>query len=479
MQIPHTAIADLLHSFSSETITEIQPIPQSGGDRNYFRVRTPATSYIATASNNIRENDAFLAFSAHFKTIDSPVPSILALNEERNLYLQEDVGETSLLAVLEQRGHSDEVYQLFQQSLSALARMQINGDKGFDYQLCITSREFGKQAILSDLLYYKYYFLDTLKIPYDKELFLAEADALSTYLSEADERHFMYRDFQSRNILVNEGKVFFIDYQGGMKGALQYDVASLLWQAKAELPESWKNSLLQFYMNEVNQLLQHPLERSRFENQYHGYVLIRLLQVLGAYGFRGLFERKAHFLTSIPLALKNLKSFLQLHPIDLEIPEFNRLLAAITHEDIIQRFQPILANTDTPLKVVINSFSYKKGIPEDESNHGGGFVFDCRGILNPGRFDAYKKLSGLDQPVKDFLEQETEMPAFLNNIYNILNITVTDYLKRDFDHLMINFGCTGGQHRSVFASEAVARHLRNQFRLSVTVNHLNQNNWVR
>jgi RNase adapter protein RapZ len=294
----------------------------------------------------------------------------------------------------------------------------------------------------------------------------------------------MFRDFQSRNIMVTPllqeglGEVHFIDYQGGMKGAPQYDVASLLWQAKANLPDDWKLNLLEDYINSFEKIVEETVDRDVFRSQYNGYVLIRLLQVLGAYGFRGLFERKAHFLTSIPLALQNLKWFINNQSVGIAVPEFKKVLELCISDEVIQEFTPIQATDDTPLVVTINSFSYiKTGYPKDETKNGGGFVFDMRGILNPGRFDDYKHLSGLDKPVKDFLEQQTKMPDFLNSVYSIIDISVEDYIKRGFDHLTINFGCTGGQHRSVYAAEAIARHLRNKFKVKINLEHTNKENW--
>ena len=361
-----------------------------------------------------------------------------------------------------------------------LARLQIIGNADLDYSWCLTSKEFGKQAILSDLLYFKYYFLDTLQIPYDKEKLIDDFEGLSTYLSYADHKYFMFRDFQSRNIFIQDDKVHFIDYQGGMKGALQYDVASMLWQAKAELPDEWKNDLLNYYMDCAEEILIKPIDRVRFVSQYNGYVLIRLLQVLGAYGFRGLFERKAHFLISIPLALKNLKWFMANKQVGIVLPEFDRLLRLIVEDQIISRFEPLHADEHTPLVVHINSFSYKKSIPNDLSGNGGGFVFDCRGILNPGRIDSFKTKTGRDKEVKDFLEQDTRMPEFLNSVYDLVDITVEDYIKRGFSSLLISFGCTGGQHRSVYAADALSRHLRNKFKVRIDLHHLVQEekDWV-
>jgi aminoglycoside/choline kinase family phosphotransferase len=457
----------------------IEKLPQSGSDRTYFRIYAGEQTFIATHNLNQKETRTFIYFSRHFIAQGLPVPEILGVNNEDTIYIQQDLGTESLLNKLEQHGHGDYAYGLFQQSLSELARVQILGDKGLDYSWCLTAREFGKQAIMSDLLYFKYYFLDTLQLPYDKQAMLDDFDALSTYLTRTENKYFMFRDFQSRNIIVNNDKVNFIDYQGGMKGALQYDVASMLWQAKAELSEEWKDSLLSYYMDRVEELLDRSIDRITFVSQYNGYVLIRLLQVMGAYGFRGLFERKAHFLASIPLALRNMKFFIENKRIGIVTPEFDRVLRLVVEDDMIRRFEPQQANEDTKLVVTINSFSYKKGIPADNTENGGGFVFDMRGILNPGRFDEYKTLCGKDKPVQDFLEQRTRMNEYLNSVWDLVDITVEDYLKRGFSHLAINFGCTGGQHRSVYAAEQTARHLRNKYKLKVELSHTNCDNWLK
>ncbi|HRH48051.1 MAG TPA: RNase adapter RapZ [Panacibacter sp.] len=472
-------IRELFHKFAGQPFEHITKIPESGSDRTYFRIQYNHETFIATHNLNVKENKTFISFSKHFKALGLPVPNIFAVNEDFTLYIQEDLGTSSLLNELEAYGHNDFVYTLFCKSIAQLAKLQINGHNGLDYNLCLTGKEFGKQAIMSDLLYFKYYFLDTLKLPYDKQVLLDDFDALSTYLTRTEYKYFMFRDFQSRNIIVNNNEVFFIDYQGGMQGALQYDVASLLWQAKAALSDEWKSSLLEYYMDTIDALLEKPVNRQLFVSQYYGYVLIRLLQVLGAYGFRGLFERKAHFLASIPLALKNLKSFLENNRAGIVLPEFDRILHLLVSDEITSRFNPVQANEHTPLVIKIKSFSYKKGIPKDDSNNGGGFVFDCRGILNPGRFNAYKTISGKDKAVIDFLEQQTKMNAFLNSAFDMVDISVEDYLQRGFESLAINFGCTGGQHRSVYAAEQMARHLKNKYKVKTELEHTNESNWVK
>lgn len=475
-----TPVADIIKEYFQNCIPEpilnFEKLPKSGGDRIYFRIATQKESYIATYNENLKESATFLYFTEHFSKINAPVPQIYYTSEDSKMYIQQDFGGISLLNELEKYGPDDYVFSLFKKSLKALAWLQIKGINGLDDSYCLTSKEFGKQAILSDLLYFKYYFLDTLKIPYDKEKLIDDFEALSTYLTHVEYKYFMFRDFQSRNIYIQNDEVHFIDYQGGMKGALQYDVASLLWQARANLSDDWKNSLLEYYMDCVSDILKKLIDRTRFVSQYNGYVLIRLMQVLGAYGFRGLFERKAQFLTSIPLALTNLKWFSVNKKMGIALPEYERILSLIVEDEVVDRFKPLQANDSTPLIVTINSFSFlKTGYPIEKNANGGGFVFDCRGVSNPGRFDEFKMLTGRDKPVMDFLEQQTEMPDFMNGVFNIVDISVEDYLKRNFSSLTISFGCTGGQHRSVYAADALARYLRNKFKVKIELNHIEQN----
>ena len=473
-------IREIFQQHSKEKINAIEMLPQAGSERHYFRIQTDAHSFIATYGANIKENESFIYFSEHFNKKRLATPAILFINESKDIYVQEDLGNNSLLNKLENDRYVPSVYELYKKSLEQLALLQVKGHEGLDYTKCLTNSSFGKQAIMADLLYFKYYFLDALRRPYDKQKLIDDFEALSNYLSHTEYKYFMFRDFQSRNIMVkDDGTVHFIDYQGGMQGAPQYDVASLLWQARANLPDEWKQSLLEDYMNGFEKVIEQPVDRDVFRSQYNGYVLIRLLQVLGAYGFRGLFERKAHFLTSIPLALENLKWFINNQNIGITVPEFKKVLELCISDEVINEFTPVKATGETALVVTVNSFSYKKGIPIDVTENGGGFVFDMRGIFNPGRFDEYKKLSGLDKSVKDFLEQQTEMPVLLNAVYSIIDISVAEYIKRGFGSLMINFGCTGGQHRSVYAAEAIARHLRNKFNVKIKLLHNNKENWVK
>jgi aminoglycoside/choline kinase family phosphotransferase len=482
MQALINAVSQFYKSWSGKLPYQIDVLPPSGSDRRYFRLYDETNrSVIATHGLNVVENETFIYFTGHFKTKRLNVPEILGVSYDKTIYLQEDLGDKVLLNALEEKGFVEEVYDLFRHSLNELARLQVFGDEGLNYDRCLTNSEFGKQAIMADLLYFKYYFLDPLGKPYDKQKLIDDFEALSNYLTHTEYKYFMFRDFQSRNIMIeNDNSVYFIDYQGGMKGAPQYDVASILWQARANLPEEWKNNLLEDYMDSFAGFTGESLDRAVFKSQYNGYVLIRLLQVLGAYGFRGLFERKAQFLTSIPLTLRNLRTFIESNSLGIVVPEFKKVLNICIDDEIIERFTPVQASEDTRLEVKICSFSYRKGVPEDNSGNGGGFVFDCRGIDNPGRHQEYKEIHGRDRSVMEYLERQTRMQDFLNSVFDIVDISVEEYIKRGFESLCVNFGCTGGQHRSVYAADALAKHLQNKYKVKISLCHREQEakNWV-
>jgi RNase adapter protein RapZ len=482
MQEMINAVSQLYKSWTGKEPALVDVLAQSGSDRRYFRLHNEdGKTFIATHGLNVPENEAFIYFADHFRRKRLHVPEILAVSYDKTVYLQEDFGKVSLLNVLESKGFTSETYELFKESLKQLASLQVIGDEGLNYKKCLTNEEFGKQAIMADLLYFKYYFLDALQRPYDKQKLIDDFEGLSTYLTHTEYKYFMFRDFQSRNILVtNDKQVHFIDFQGGMKGAPQYDVASMIWQARANLPDDWKINLLEDYMDSFEDVIQNTIDREVFRSQFNGYVLIRLLQVLGAYGFRGMFERKAQFLTSIPSALKNLKWFFENQSLGIVLPEFKRVLTICTDDEIVDRFTPLQASEETPLVVRISSFSYRKGIPDDNSGNGGGFVFDCRGIENPGRHDEYKEHHGRDKSVVEFLERQTKMQTYLNSVFDLVDISVEEYIKRGFTSLAVNFGCTGGQHRSVYAADALARHLRNKYKVKIEVTHREQEqkNWI-
>jgi aminoglycoside/choline kinase family phosphotransferase len=474
-------VKSFFESWRPGTDITIQTLPQAGSNRQYFRVHHNNNSYIVTFNpTNVPENNAFIEFSRHFNTKQLPVPEILYSDAEKKKYIQSDLGDVSLFQLIQQHGYNDYIFELYKKTFAQLARLQIEGGQDLDYNNCIATKSFDKQAIYSDLLYFKYYFLRALQLPYDKNLLLNDFEMLSSFLVQEDMKFFMHRDCQSRNVMVKDDRVYFIDYQGGMQGALQYDVASMLWQARAALPYEWRDELYEYHFSHVNNLLGNRLNKEYFSDNYYGFVLIRMLQTLGAYGYRGLFERKPYFISSIPFALRNLRWFLQNKSIPIRLPELQRVLYAIVDDEIIKRYDIVKAGPDSKLTVSINSFSYKKGLPEDTGENGGGYVFDCRGIYNPGRFDAYKKLTGRDKEVQEFLLHQSEMPAFLQYVYGMIDISVQDYIKRGFENLMVSFGCTGGQHRSVFAADSLAKHLKEKFGVKVEVKHIEQEskNWI-
>lgn len=481
MQEAFQQILQSLRKWQPHHDINLESLKQAGSNRQYFRFIHEGQTYILTYNpTNIAENEAFIGFTEHFSSLGLPVPSIVFADDSKEFYVQTDLGDISLFDHIQKEGFSVHVKSLFKKTCDSLAKLQILGGQDLDYSHCIATRSFDKQAINSDLQYFLYYFVRALDLPYDKNLLSNDFDMLSSYLMQEENQFFMHRDCQSRNVMIKNGEAHFIDYQGGMQGALQYDIASLLWQARAQMPYDWRDELVEYYFEQANGLLNNTLNKQDFLSNYDGFVLIRMLQTLGAYGFRGLFERKPHFIASIPFALKNLKWFLENKQMPLRLPALQKLLHAVVSDDIMKKFEPVTANEETKLTIQINSFSYRKGIPEDKFGNGGGYVFDCRGILNPGRIDAYKTQTGRDKDVKEFLIHKTQMPSFLQHVFGIVDISVEDYIKRDFEGLTISFGCTGGQHRSVFAADRLAEHLQEKYKVRTKVNHIVQEEkgWV-
>jgi aminoglycoside/choline kinase family phosphotransferase len=456
----------------------IDVLPASGSDRRYYRLQNSHHKAIGTFNTNIAENNSYFYFTELLRKHNVHVPEVYAIGKDRKHYLQQDLGSLSLFDQLIKEGHTDEVRKNFHKALEQLARMQWLAGRETDFYQCFSTRQFDEHAIMADLLYFKYYFADLQKIHYDRQLLTSEMEQLSKELGRIQPQMLMYRDFQSRNIMIHDDKVYFIDFQGAMQGPPQYDIASLLWQAKAQLPDNWKEDLLNGYIKSLNDLHISRVEEIHFRKGYVQFVLLRLLQVLGAYGLRGLVERKPHFISSIGPALKSLESFLSNNPQSPAYPELRSLLERISTPEMQQRYSAPVRNESSNLHVQINSFSYKNGIPKDKGTHGGGYVFDCRGILNPGRYSAYKHLTGHDQPVRQFLEQETRMPDFLQNVYQLVSLNIDDYLSRGFEHLSVSFGCTGGQHRSVYAAESLGAFISNKYNIPVTISHLNEKKWM-
>ena len=397
------------------------------------------------------------------------MPQVYAHSDDYLYYLQEDLGDTLLFDKLGTKSREDEasaeLFQLLRKVIRLLPVLQYKGAEGLDFGQCYPQPAFNRRSVLWDLNYFKYCFLKATGIDFQEDRLEDDFQAMAEVLLEEDTPTFMYRDFQSRNVMLRGDAPWFIDFQGGRRGPVYYDVASFLWQAKANFPDNLRQALVDEYIDALRPF--RPVDEVRFKKRLRHFVLFRTLQVLGTYGFRGYFERKPHFLQSVPYALANLRNLLQ-EPYE-EYPYLSDLLRRMTE---LERFSP--APPTDHLVVRVTSFAYPKGIPEDPSGNGGGFVFDCRAIHNPGRYAPYKSLTGRDEPVVRFLEEDGEILTFLDHVYALVDASVRRYLKRGFTSLCVSFGCTGGQHRSVYAAQHLARHLHDTFGVHVELWHREQ-----
>ncbi len=454
-------------TFNEERITS-EKLPASGSSRIYYRIKSRNNSAIATYNTDKKENIVFLHFSEVFKKNGINVPEIFAKDIENNIYLQEDLGDETLFEKIQktrtENKFPENLIPVYKEAVEQLAELQINGSKGIDYSLCYPRLAFDKQSIMWDLNYFKYNFLKFTDIVFDEQLLENDFNTFSDYLLNTNTDFFLYRDFQSRNIMLHKNKIYFIDYQGGRKGALQYDLVSLLYDAKADIPENIRKILAEHYIIYADNLIK--INKNEFYEYYYAYALIRIMQAMGAYGYRGLYEKKQHFIDSIPFGLNNLKEIMSEVKILSKLPELKRILSELPASEKLKNIM-----TKNKLTVTIKSFSYKRGIPYDQTGNGGGYVFDCRIINNPGRIEKYKKLCGKDKEVADFLEAEKDTEIFFTNIKEILKISVNNYISRNFKNLSVNFGCTGGQHRSVYFAEKTADFLRNNFDINVELIH--------
>lgn len=460
----------LFENWSGEKAISISPLPPSGSYREYYRIKSKNKVALGVFNPDKKENIAFLKFSRHFLNKGLNVPEIYAEELEKNIYLIQDLGDTTLYSYLTNVYKSGifpkELIDMYKKVIEILPLFQINAAKDFDYSICYPRASFDKQSMIWDLNYFKYYFLKLSKIPFDEQDLENDFHKFTDYLLKTDCRFFLYRDFQSRNMMIYNNEIYFIDYQGGRKGALQYDLASLLYDAKADIPQYIRNELLEEYIKNIRNLI--DINENEFIQYFYGYVLIRIMQAMGSYGFRGFYEKKEHFLQSIPYAIENLEYLLNNITLPIEIPTLINVLKRVVDSQELKD----LGKTKNILKVNINSFSYKKGLPVDTSGNGGGFVFDCRAIHNPGRYEKYKLLTGLDNAVIEFLEKEKDLDNFLNNVYLLVDQSVENYQQRKFTNLMVNFGCTGGQHRSVYCSEILAKHLKAKYDIEVGIHHI-------
>ena len=440
-----------------------------GSGRRIVRLVGPSQSAIGILYGVREENVAFLEFSRHFRRHGLPVPEIYAEDLDQGAYLEEDLGDTSLFEFLSTHRAGDSispsVVEAYRKVIAILPRFQIEAGRDLNYKVCYPRDSFDAQSIAWDLNYFKYYFLRLAGIPFNEQALEDDFGRLTSFLLSAPHDFFLYRDFQSRNVMLRDGQPFFVDYQGGRKGALQYDVASLLYDAKADLPPDLRQQLLDHYLHTLAKFL--PVSRADFMQYYYAYVYVRIMQALGAYGFRGFYERKAHFLQSVPYALKNLRWLLHNVTLPIALPT---LLEAFHSMLASEKLQSLASDADN-LVVRIYSFSFHRGWPKDDTGNGGGFVFDGRSLPNPGREERFKALTGRDVPVIEYLNQQESVHQFLASVFSLIDASVAEYQRRHFKNLMVSFGCTGGQHRSVYLAEQLAKRLRGRPGLEVIVTH--------
>ncbi len=497
----------LYELYTGEAPQTCEPIADSSGSpRRYFRLTgSNGQSVIGVIGTNIYENNAFIYLSKQFTARHLPVPRVLAEDATGLCYLQTDLGNRSLYDALKKGreaggDYSDEERTLLHRTIALLPTFQIVGGSGVDFHRCYPQAEMDRTNVLFDLNYFKYCFLKTSDVDFHEMKLEDDFQAMADDLTSDQSHYFMYRDFQARNVMLDEtGSPHFIDFQGGRRGPLHYDVASFLWQASARYPDSLREELIDTYLKALKQYI--DVDETLFRQRLRLFVLFRLLQVLGAYGFRGRFERKQYFIDSIPPALSNLRAILR-EPDVCPYPHLRSVLTSlvtsqeprksgVSHStsnsgvpkgtQLPLRFQSDglktigyhsdVASPHSPLVVRTLSFSYRQGIPGDDTGHGGGYVFDCRAIHNPGKYDEYKDMTGLDQPVIDFLERDGEILTFLDSVYLLADAHVARYLQRGFTSLMFSFGCTGGQHRSVYSAQNLAEHLNRRFGIEVHVTH--------
>jgi aminoglycoside/choline kinase family phosphotransferase len=451
--------------------TKIQPLQGElgGSGRNIIRLSNERASAIGILHGVREENAAFLEFSRHFRRHGLPVPEIYAEDLDQGAYLEEDLGDTTLFEFLSQNRKVEDiapaVIEAYRKVVAVLPRFQIEAGRDLNYDVCYPRRSFDRQSIAWDLNYFKYYFLRLAGIPFNEQALEDDFDSLTNFLLSAPSDYFLYRDFQSRNVMLRAGRPFFLDYQGGRKGALQYDIASLLYDAKADLPAGLRQDLLELYIEEASALT--ALDRGAFLRHYYAFVYVRILQALGAYGFRGFYERRAHFLQSVPYALKNLRWLLHNVKLPIALPT---LMAAFNSMLGSEKLQGLASEADN-LTVRIMSFSFHRGMPRDETGHGGGFVFDGRSLPNPGREERFKPLTGKDQPVIDYLNQQPSVHQFMASVMSLVEQSVSNYQQRGFKSLTVSFGCTGGRHRSVYLAEQLAKRLGGRSGVEVSVRH--------
>jgi len=445
-----------------------------GSGRKIIRLSGGSHTAIGVLYDVWEENTAFIVFSRHFRRHGLPVPEIYSEDLDRGAYLEEDLGDTTLYEFLSANRDAETiaapVIEAYREVVAELPRFQIEAGHDLDYSVCYPRGSFDRQSISWDLNYFKYYFLRLAAIPFNEQAMEDDFGRLTDFLLGAPGDYFLYRDFQSRNVMLPGGRPYFVDYQGGRKGALQYDIASLLFDAKADLPAEVRQQLLEAYLDALGGYMR--VDRDAFLRYYYAFVYVRVMQALGAYGFRGFYERKPHFLQSVPYALKNLRWMLHNTELPIALPALLGAFRSMLASEKLKSLTPVSPTQPQNLVVRIFSFSFHRELPRDESGNGGGFVFDGRSLPNPGREERFKQLTGKDAPVIEYLNRQEGVHQFLNSAASLVEASVGNYERRGFKNLMVSFGCTGGQHRSVFLAEELAKRLRGRNGLDVVVRHL-------
>ncbi len=450
-----------------EEPVEVVELASSGSNRRYFRLTgQDGKTLVGVKGTSVDENKAFVEISRHFKSKGLNVPEVYAVSDDWEFYIQEDLGDDILFKATENGRNcgrfSAKELGLLKRTMELLPDLQFRGAEGLDFSVCYPQPEFDERMISFDLNYFKYCFLKATGLEFSEVKLEDDFQTMSSILMRSQSATFLYRDFQSRNVMIKDGEPYFIDFQGGRRGPIYYDVASFVWQAKANYSEEVKEELISTYLNSLKRYM--PVDEAYFRQQLRHFVLFRTLQVLGAYGFRGYFEKKPHFLQSVPFAIDNLRRLLK-EPF-AEYPYLDKLLRQLTE---MKQYSDMAVQPK--LEVRVFSFAYKKGIPNDTTGNGGGFVFDCRALNNPGKYEHYKHFTGKDAEVIKFLEDDGGVVPYLNNVYSLVDAHVEKFIERKFTHMMVAFGCTGGQHRSVYCAEHLGEHLARKYDVIVKVEH--------
>lgn len=465
----------------------VTPFSGSGSNRKYYRIAVSdgvclsgaeRMSLIGAVGESAEENASFIYLSEHLHKNGLPVPNVIAVTEDGLCYLQDDLGDETLYDHISPGrmcgAYSDSERELLHKTISLLPALQFAGGTGLDYDRCYPTPQFDRRSIMFDLHYFKYCFLKLCGVPFHEIPLEDDFERVCERLLGEMSDTFMHRDFQSRNVMLKDNEPYFIDFQGGRRGPIHYDVASFIWQARARYSPELREDLTDRYLDSLSHFSR--VDRKSFVESLRHFVLFRTLQVLGAYGFRGMIEKKEHFIASIPFAIENLREILE-EPFE-EYPYLNRVLEEVVsfssgEGGVMEK--PVNRHEDGKLAVTISSFSYKGIFPEDNSGNGGGYIFDCRGIPNPGREERFREQTGLDREVGEFLESKPESREFLSHIFSIADMHVENYLSRHFTHLSFSFGCTGGRHRSVWCAERLAAHLHEKYDLHIEISHIARN----